>query len=67
MTRISDADRQQSSRFLFGIDPSMAGLPNLLRAHARIPTNFEEILPLAHENFEEHNKVLEPSINIIIY
>jgi hypothetical protein len=29
--------------------------------------NFEEILSGAHENFEEHNKVLESSIIIINY
>jgi hypothetical protein len=67
MTRISDADKQQSSRFLFGIGPSIAGLAILLKARARMPTNFEEILSRAQENFEEHNKVLEPFINIIIY
>jgi hypothetical protein len=29
--------------------------------------NFEETLSGAHENFEEHNKVLESSISIINY
>jgi hypothetical protein len=61
MSRISDADREQGSRFLLGIDLSIAGLTNLLRERARMLINFKEILPRAHENFEEHNKVLEPS------
>jgi len=61
MTRISDADREQGSRFLLGTDLSISGLTNLWRARARMSINFEEILLRAHENFEERNKVLEPS------
>jgi hypothetical protein len=32
-----------------------------------LPINFEEILSRAHWNFEEQNKVLEPSLIIINY
>ena len=31
----------------------------------KLVTNFEEIISLAHGNFEEQNKVMEPSIIII--
>jgi hypothetical protein len=37
-----------------------------LRARAQIVYKFEEILSCAHVNFEEQNKVFEPSIIIII-
>jgi len=33
----------------------------------KFPTNFEEINPRTHENFEEQNKVLESSIIITNY
>jgi hypothetical protein len=59
MTRISDADREESSRFLLGIDPSIAELAKILRARARMPINFEGVLPRARGNFEEHNKVFQ--------
>jgi len=56
MTRISDADSKQSRKLLLGIDPSIAGLANLLRSRVRMPINFEEILPRAHYNFEKHKR-----------
>jgi hypothetical protein len=33
----------------------------------KMSKNFEEIISRIHENFEEQNKVLEPSIIIINY
>jgi hypothetical protein len=33
----------------------------------KFPIHFEEIIPRAHENFEEQNKVLESSIIITNY
>ena len=33
----------------------------------KLPINFEEILSRVHRNFEEQNKVLEPSMIIIKY
>jgi len=44
------------------------GLSNLFWGHLpKFPTNFEEIIPRAHENFEEQNKVLGSFIIITNY
>ena len=44
------------------------GLANLFEGCVpKFSINFEEILSCAHGNFEEKNKVLEPSIIIINY
>ena len=47
-------------------DDSRPGLEHFLRARAQIIYKFEEILSRAYVNFEEQNKVFEPSIIIII-